>query len=119
MSERARLSPVPLILAALLAVAALALSPGPPPPARSAPLGVVAAYRSFDQQGALFALRVKELGRTLAGQRVAQPGHSEHQLGTALDFTSKGMADVTVGWGRSPTGRWAARNAWRFGFVLS
>src|SRR5947208_17144772 len=39
MSEPARLSPVPLILAALLAVAALVFSRGPSPPARSAPLG--------------------------------------------------------------------------------
>ena len=83
------------------------------------PLGVVAAYRSFQDQTALLQQRVQELGPVLAAERVARPGHSEHQLGTAVDFTSAGLIDVTAAWGKSETGRWMSRNAWRFGFVLS
>jgi D-alanyl-D-alanine carboxypeptidase len=83
------------------------------------PVEVAAAYRSYDQQASLFDRRVDQLGREGALRRVARPGHSEHQLGTALDFKRAGAADVTQGFGRSGAGRWLAENAWRFGFVLS
>ena len=82
------------------------------------PLALVAGYRSFEQQRELLKLREKQLAPD-AAKRVARPGHSEHQLGTAVDFTSKGMADVNQQWGSSATGRWVAQNAWRYGFVLS
>jgi zinc D-Ala-D-Ala carboxypeptidase len=83
------------------------------------PLGLIVGYRSFEQQRELFDRRVRELGRPEALRRVALPGHSEHQLGTAFDFTSAGDDDVTQAWGETPTGRWMAANAWRFGFVMS
>jgi zinc D-Ala-D-Ala carboxypeptidase len=82
-------------------------------------LSIVAAYRSFDQQNDLLRQRTLELGAELAAKRVAPPGHSEHQLGTAIDFTSRGLLDVNVAWGTSPAGVWMAGNSWRFGFVLS
>ena len=50
----------------------------------------------------------------------ARPGHSEHQLGTSLDFTSAGgrapweYAD----WAATPAGAWMQANAWRYGFVM-
>nr|WP_300146636.1 M15 family metallopeptidase [Propionicimonas sp.] len=47
---------------------------------------------------------------------VQRPGHSEHQTGLAVD-----LADLKVGQGKfgvSKAGRWLARNAWRYGFVL-
>jgi D-alanyl-D-alanine carboxypeptidase len=83
------------------------------------PLGVVAAYRSFGQQRTLFRERQAELGYSAALDRVALAGHSEHQLGTAIDFTSAGRTDVTPSWAKSPAGRWMAENAWQYGFVLS
>jgi zinc D-Ala-D-Ala carboxypeptidase len=83
------------------------------------PLAIVAAYRSFQQQGDLLQQRITELGQVRAGRRVAMPGHSEHQLGTAIDFTSKGLPDVSPAWADSPTGQWMAQNSWQYGFVLS
>jgi D-alanyl-D-alanine carboxypeptidase len=83
------------------------------------PLGIVAAYRSYGQQAELFDKRKAELGYDRAILKTARPGHSEHQLGTTLDFKSKGAPDVNKNWGYSPTGRWVAGNAWRFGFVQS
>lgn len=83
------------------------------------PIGLIVGYRSFEQQRELFDRRVRELGRAAALRRIALPGHSEHQLGTAFDFTSAGDDDVTQEWGETPTGEWMERNAWRFGFVLS
>jgi len=87
--------------------------------AAGAPLGIVAAYRSYADQRALFHEREAQLGYTAALNHVALAGHSEHQLGTAIDFTSSGLADVDQSWAKSPAGRWMAANAWRFGFVLS
>lgn len=87
--------------------------------ANATPIDVAAAYRSFDQQRSLFERRKKELGREEALDKTARPGHSEHQLGTAVDFKTAGQPDVTEKWDRTPTGRWVAENAWRFGFVQS
>ncbi len=83
------------------------------------PIGIAAAYRSYTDQQALLALRKEQLGGAEALARVARLGHSEHQLGTAIDFESQGMADVDRSWSSTPTGEWMAANAWRFGFVLS
>ena len=40
-------------------------------------------------------------------------------MGTAIDFTSRGLTDVDASWGSTTTGIWMADNAWRYGFVLS
>ena len=51
---------------------------------------------------------------------VAPPGHSQHQLGTAVDLSS-----FEINYALQPTfaeteaGRWLEQNAWQFGFVLS
>jgi D-alanyl-D-alanine carboxypeptidase len=79
---------------------------------------IVAAYRSFDQQAALYNLR-RESGDAGLLADTAVPGHSEHQLGTTIDFKSAGAADVDVSWAQTNTGRWMANNAWKFGFVMS
>ena len=51
----------------------------------------------------------------------ARPGHSEHQLGTAVDLKTPGGAApwAYANWGRSRAGAWLARNSWRYGWVLS
>jgi zinc D-Ala-D-Ala carboxypeptidase len=52
----------------------------------------------------------------------ARPGHSEHQLGTTLDFRSYGNSTPPweyADWGTTAAGRWLAANAWRYGFVMS
>lgn len=56
-----------------------------------------------------------------AFDEIALPGFSEHQLGTALDFSSKsvGFEKVSARFGGSPEGEWLEDNAYRFGFVLS
>jgi D-alanyl-D-alanine carboxypeptidase len=83
------------------------------------PVALVAAYRSYQQQVSLFERRVEDLGYEDAIRRTALPGHSEHQLGTAVDFKTPGEADVDQRWESSPAGRWMAENAYRYGFVLS
>ena len=51
----------------------------------------------------------------------ARPGHSEHQLGTTLDFRSYGGSAPWnyADWGRTKAGTWLRNNAWKYGFVLS
>ncbi len=83
------------------------------------PIGLIAAFRSFTVQKDLFDRRIQSLGPEGALDRTAQPGHSEHQLGTTIDVAALGAKDVTQGFGSTPTGRWLAENAYRFGFVQS
>ncbi|HEX2090572.1 MAG TPA: M15 family metallopeptidase [Actinomycetota bacterium] len=83
------------------------------------PVDLAAAYRSYAQQDGLFRRRQATLGRARALEKTARPGHSEHQLGTAVDFKSRGAADVTEAWARSAEGRWIGANAHRFGFIMS
>jgi len=87
--------------------------------ANGTPLGVLAAYRSYQRQADLYERRVDELGDSEAGSRVARPGHSEHQLGTTIDVTSEGQTDVDQSWGATPAGQWLAAHAHEYGFLLS
>jgi D-alanyl-D-alanine carboxypeptidase len=68
-------------------------------------ISVTSGYRSHRQQSALFRELAAEHGVGQAALSVARAGHSEHQLGTAVDL--KGGAD------------WLRQHAWRFGFAQS
>jgi D-alanyl-D-alanine carboxypeptidase len=83
------------------------------------PIDIVAAYRSFDEQASLFTRRKQRLGLAEAERKTARAGHSEHQLGTAIDFKTLDETDVNVSWDATPTGQWVLNNAWQFGFIQS
>ncbi len=72
------------------------------------------AYRSYAYQDGLFQRHVDQLGIEEASRVSARPGHSQHQLGTAVDFGS-----ITMEFRDTTAGNWLAKNAWRFGFSLS
>jgi D-alanyl-D-alanine carboxypeptidase len=81
---------------------------------------IESAYRSYETQQATFALWSARLGPVGASQRTARPGHSEHQLGTALDVSSPGWTGRFGDWAvESAEGSWMAAHAWEFGFVMS
>jgi D-alanyl-D-alanine carboxypeptidase len=84
-------------------------------------LAVESAYRSYATQVWTFAHWVRVGGAGAALESSARPGHSEHQLGTTIDFRSVGGGSPWLyrDWGRTPEGRWLARNAWKYGFVMS
>jgi D-alanyl-D-alanine carboxypeptidase len=89
---------------------------------REAGLSVIveSAYRSYGNQAATFDSWVARLGYAGALVRSARPGHSEHQLGTAIDVTSPGWGGRFGDWAiESAEGAWMAENAWRYGFVMS
>ena len=58
------------------------------------PIAVSSAYRSYTAQANLFASDVNALGYDAALLHTARPGHSEHQLGTTIDFKSKRTGDT-------------------------
>jgi len=75
---------------------------------------VSSSYRSYAYQVEVFGRNVKESGREAALLVSAEPGHSQHQLGTAIDFGS-----ITDAYAETRAGRWLAANARAFGFSLS
>jgi D-alanyl-D-alanine carboxypeptidase len=89
--------------------------------AAGAPFVVGSAYRSVASQVATYAMWETRVGPYWARLATARPGHSEHQLGLALDFQSPGGPQPWLGgdWGASPAGAWLAAHAWEYGFVLS
>jgi D-alanyl-D-alanine carboxypeptidase len=89
--------------------------------AAGVPLGILSAYRSASTQAAVFRSWVAVGGYDQALRTSARSGHSEHQLGSALDFTIPGAARpwLYADWGTTRTGRWLRANAWRHGFVMS
>lgn len=89
--------------------------------AASARFSVQSAYRSYLTQKSTFAYWVRVQGFAVAIQESARAGHSEHQLGTALDFRSYGgRAPWNYrDWATTRAGKWLKANAWRYGFVMS
>jgi D-alanyl-D-alanine carboxypeptidase len=90
--------------------------------AAGAPLAVISAYRSYRTQSSTFWKWVRVLGAKVAPLSSARPGHSEHQLGLAIDFKARGGAIpwAYYNWARdTKAGRWMAANAWKYGFVMS
>lgn len=89
--------------------------------AAGSPIQIVSGYRSYTQQKGTFDHWVHVGGYEQALRTSARPGHSEHQLGTAIDVTSEGgSAPWEYGdWGATAAGSWMAANSWRYGFILS
>ena len=83
-------------------------------------LKILSAYRSYSTQVRVFANWVAKSGLQQARKYSAVPGHSEHQLGTTVDFGSlTGVPWSNPKFATSPTALWLASNAYKFGFVRS
>lgn len=80
-------------------------------------LYVRSAYRSYDEQADVYAYWVALLGQEQADLISARPGHSEHQLGLAVDVAGP-SCDGWDCFGDTPEGRWVAANAHRYGFII-
>lgn len=77
---------------------------------------VTSAFRSYSRQAAMFNGRVALVGRAIALRTVARPGHSEHQLGTAIDFRSYASG---APFAMTRAGAWMKANAWKYGWLMS
>jgi D-alanyl-D-alanine carboxypeptidase len=82
-------------------------------------LVVASSYRSYHEQQESHARWTAYYGEG-AGGVSAVPGHSEHQLGTAVDFTNS-AAGYELWWpfGDTTASAWLEENAAEYGFVLS
>lgn len=85
-------------------------------------IAVRSAYRSYAQQKAVFQSWVNQYGYQAALQGSARAGHSEHQLGTTIDFRSANSTRAPwdyPDWATTQAGAWMKANAWKYGFVMS
>lgn len=79
----------------------------------------VSGYRSYNRQVTLFNNEVNRVGEEQAVQAVAVPGNSEHQTGLAMDISSNSAnLSLTEAFGETMEGKWLAKNAHQFGFIL-
>ncbi len=82
-------------------------------------LEVISAYRSFGAQGGLKSSYKVTYGAGTANQFSAEQGYSEHQLGTAVDFTTPKIGTAFSGFSKTAEYTWLTNNAYLYGFSLS
>lgn len=81
-------------------------------------LVVASSYRSFSAQAALKSGYRVKFG-TGANTFSAEQGYSEHQLGTAVDFTTPTVGGMFVGFDKTDEYAWLTKHAHEYGFILS
>jgi len=93
--------------------------------ANEADLNIIAVsgYRSYEEQAVAYD-KWQQRYPNRASTISAPPGHSEHQLGTAIDFSTSTMEEqygelFHTDFFILPEGRWLYDNSAKFGFVLS
>src|SRR5215212_458829 len=92
----------------------------------------ISVYRPPDEQSLAFEAAIwqamarggpsmtREEAEGRMARFVAPPGHSQHQLGTAVDLSSYEINyALQPAFAETEAARWLERNAWQFGFVLS
>lgn len=83
-------------------------------------LVVLSAYRSYYKQSSIYNSYLNTIGYVETERAVARAGHSEHQLGTTIDFATPEIGYVTSSaFGSSKAGIWIADNGYKYGFVMS
>jgi len=88
--------------------------------AQGVELAVSSGFRSPDVQSTIYSAWVALRGEG-EKDRVAEPLHSEHQLGTAMDLTGASIGDASASDSFESTAEdlWLRANAYKYGFVLS
>lgn len=81
-------------------------------------LRIISAFRSFDEQAQLKGQYTVQYGSG-ANTFSADQGFSEHQLGTAVDFTTEELGASYGNIGNTEAFEWLEDNAHKYGFVLS
>jgi len=76
-------------------------------------------FRTYKNQQGLYNRTRGARGLVVAEKLSARPGHSEHQLGLAADFSARGQGCVILTcFGNTEAGRWLEDNAHEYGFIL-
>lgn len=77
------------------------------------------AYRSYSFQKTLWDSYVANEGEAAAARFSAKPGMSEHQTGLAVDISAPSVNySLTDKFENTKEGRWLAKNAHIFGFIM-
>ncbi len=76
-------------------------------------MSIVSGFRSYEKQKNTFAYWAAKDGYEQADRYSAQPGHSEHQTGLAMDISS-----LSQSYGETAEGKWLAAHCWEYGFLL-
>jgi D-alanyl-D-alanine carboxypeptidase len=83
-------------------------------------LKIESAFRSYDYQEHVHGATVASRGEAEADRLSARAGYSEHQTGLAVDLITPDDpgCDFEPCFAHTAAGRWLARSAWRWGFVV-
>lgn len=82
-------------------------------------LAGVSGYRSYLTQDSLFKYYVQTQGEETARKYSAEPGHSEHQTGLAMDVSgSTGKCAADDCFAGTPEAEWLAKHVAEYGFVI-
>jgi zinc D-Ala-D-Ala carboxypeptidase len=82
-------------------------------------LAGVSGFRSFETQRALFDYYVRTQGEDVARKYSAEPGHSEHQTGLAMDVSgSTGQCAADDCFANTPEANWLAAHSAEYGFII-
>lgn len=85
-------------------------------------LSIVSAYRSYDTQVNTYNYWLKQNNNNvdLVDTFSARPGHSQHQLGTVIDFSTNEIGDkLGDEFNNTKASDWLKQNAYKYGFVIS
>lgn len=72
----------------------------------------MSGFRSYEDQQRVYKGWVEKYNEE-ADRVSARPGHSEHQLGLAIDVNS-----IEFSFADTPEGKWLAENCWKYGFII-
>ncbi|TSC89227.1 MAG: serine-type D-Ala-D-Ala carboxypeptidase [Parcubacteria group bacterium Gr01-1014_3] len=80
---------------------------------------ILSAYRSFYEQASVKSGYSVTYGAGTSNQFSADQGYSEHQLGTAVDFSTLENGPTFSKFEQATAYKWLTDNAYKFGFALS
>lgn len=88
---------------------------------------ICSSYRTMDRQKELYNNKInqyisygysQEDAKKAAGELVAIPGTSEHQLGLALDIVDVSYQTLDERQENTPVQKWLLSNSYKYGFIL-
>lgn len=85
-------------------------------------LSIVSGYRSYATQQSTYNYWLSKNNNDVAYVDTfsARPGHSQHQLGTVIDFSSNEINDALGdSFANTKASKWLVSNAYKYGFVIS
>ena len=77
---------------------------------------LTSGFRSYNEQKLLFNYKIEQFGYNHASKMVMAAGHSEHQLGLAIDINTLYNQHLNIE--DTLEFKWIKNNAHRFGFIL-